>query len=300
MLRICRMDTLRTTEPPFVRGGYARMEFDRAAGVVLVPFGQRLMVVRDSDGKILWIRAAKFPSRLAQIEVTPHGYLVRGYFKDNKPSESVKPFVDLLDPATGQSRWPEPLLDLDKASVMTVQGDTAWLASRRRIVAVALPGEQTSQRGNFEFKGDELPAAIEENDGTFILLSAHNLVCVTPTGEVRFQHHYPPPGSSLLSKIASGALLVGTAALAGGYGYTPTYYSYQPKPVADPRYARALYAQRFVHILTGAKDSTGTKGFSVVPPGQDDGRRGGTNLGERPLARLSDRPCGRDALSVHG
>ena len=47
------------------------------------------------------------------------------------------------------------------------------------------------------------------------------------------------------------------------HGYRPIYVP-GPKPVADLRYARALSARRYVHILTGAKDSAGTKGFSVV------------------------------------
>jgi hypothetical protein len=170
-----RVDTLAATEPPFVRGGYARTDFDTTRGVVLVPFHQRVMAVRGSDGKILWTRAAKFPSRLADIRVTPHGYLVRGYFKQDKPSTHVKPFVDLLDPTTGQSRWAKPHTEIDDASVMTVQG----------------------------------------------------------------------------------------------------YYAPDPKPVADPRYARALWAQRFVYILTGAKDSTGTKGFSVVQLDKTTGAEAG-------------------------
>lgn len=94
-----------------------------------------------------------------------HGYVVRGYFKGDKPSAAVKPFVDLLDPATGRSRWPRPARDLDDASAMVVQGDTVWAASRRQLIAVALPGGEIRERAKFEFKGDELPSAMEAQDG---------------------------------------------------------------------------------------------------------------------------------------
>ncbi len=268
-----RADSLARVDAPVAPWGYAHLVLD--SSVVLVPFERRLAAVRISDGRIAWTTAQEFPSRLAQIEVTPHGYVVRGYFKGGKPSVAVKPFVDLLDPATGRSRWPRPVRDLDDGSAMVVQGDTAWVASQRRLTAVALPGGETHERARFEFKGDELPAGIEAQDGGFVLVSEHNLVSVTPAGEVRYQRYYSRPGSSLFSKLLDATLLIGMSAAATA---TNTYLvpRPEPKPVADPRYARALKAQQYVHILTGAKDTTGAKGFSVVrldkTTGQEVGR----------------------------
>lgn len=257
-----RLDSLAEVEPPFARAGYARMVADSAAGVVLLPYEQRLMAVRASDGRVLWNRG-KFPSRLAEVEVTPHGYLVRGYYKGEKPSTSVKPFLDLLDPGTGESRWGPKVRGIDDASAMLVSGDTVWLASKRWLLSMALPRGELRERTRLSLKGDELPAAIEEHDGAFVLLSPHNLLGVERDGRVRWQRHYPAPGSSFLSKVIGATLLVGTAALAHAHGYQPIYVP-GPKPVADLRYARALAARRYVHILTGAKDTAGTKGFSVV------------------------------------
>lgn len=257
-----RVESLAEVEPPFARAGYAYMAADSAAGVVLIPYEQRLMAVRANDGTVLWTRD-KFPSRLAEVEVTRHGYLVRGYYKGDKPSTAVKPFVDLLDPATGSSRWGPKVREIDDASAMLVSGDTVWLASKRWLLSMALPRGELRQRTQLSLKGDELPSAIEEREGVFVLLSPHNLVGVERDGRVRWQRHYPAPGSSFLSKVVGVTLLVGTAALAQAHGYRPIYVP-GPKPVADLRYARALSARRYVHILTGAKDSGGTKGFSVV------------------------------------
>lgn len=255
-----RIDALARTEPPL---GVAYASLTADSSVILVPFERHLMAVRSADGKVLWDHPGDFPSRLAQIEITPHGVLVRGYFKGHAPSPQIKPFVDLLDPATGQSRWPKSIGDIDNASAMLVRGDTAWLASQRRLVAIALGSGEVRRVGAFKFQGDEFPVAMEEVDGSFIILSDHNLVGITPSGEVRFQRYYGRPGSSLFSKIADVGLLVGMSAAIAATGSEPTYRP-GPDPVADPRRIRALQERRYLHILTGAKDTTGTKGFSVV------------------------------------
>jgi outer membrane protein assembly factor BamB len=255
-----RIDALARTEPP-LGVAYASLTVD--SSVILVPFERHLMAVQSADGKVLWDHPGEFPSRLAQMEITPQGVLVRGYFKGREPSPQIKPFVDLLDPATGRSRWPKPIGDIDGASAMLVRGDTVWLSTQRQLVAIALASGEVRRVGAFKFQGDEFPVAMEEVDGSFLLLSDHNLVGITPSGEVRFQRYYGRPGSSLLSKIADVGLLVGMASAIKATGSEPEYRD-GPDPVADPRRMRALQERRYLHILTGAKDTTGTKGFSVV------------------------------------
>jgi hypothetical protein len=254
-----RVDSLSDVEPPLAREGYAAMALDTTAGVVLVPFESYLMAVRVADGHILWRTPAKFPSRLAEIQPTSNGYLVRGYFKGDKPSPKVGPFVDLLDPATGSSRWPAPVRDIDDASAMAVVGDTVWLAGRGSLVGVALATGARTVLAQYKLKSDEMPATLEPRDGKLIVTSPHNLVGVMPSGEVRYQLHYPPPGSSLFSKIVGATLLVGLAAVGPNTIYIPP-----PKTVADPRWTRVIEARRYLYILTGAKDLAGTTGFSVV------------------------------------
>ena len=267
-----RIDALARTEPPL---GVAYAGLTADSSVILVPYERHLMAVRRADGKVVWDHSGDFPSRLAQIAVTPQGYLVRGYFKGREPSPQIKPFVDLLDPATGRSRWPTAIGDIDDASAMLVRGDTAWLASQRRLLAIALPTGEVRRVGEFKFKGDEFPVAMEEVDGKLVLLSDHNLVGVTPSGEVRFERYYERPGSSLFSKIVDAGLFVGMSVAISATGSQPVYVP-GPDPVADPRRLRALQERRYVHMLTGEKDTTGTKGFSVVrlekATGQEVGR----------------------------
>ncbi len=58
----------------------------------------------------------------------------------------------------------------------------------------------------------------------------------------------------------AATLLIGIGAVTNT---TPIYLP-GPRTVADPRWTRAIEARRYLHILTGAKDLAGTKGFSVV------------------------------------
>ena len=266
-----RLDSLAEVEPPLTLAGYAPITHDTAAGVVLVPFENYLMAVRVADGRTLWRTPEKFPSRLAEIRVTPQGYLVRGYFKGNRPSPKVGPFVDLLDPATGGSRWPAAARDLDDASAMTVVGDTAWLAGRGKLIGLALATGATTVRAEYKLRSDEVPATLETRESMLLVTSPHNLVGITPSGEVRWQLHYPPPGASLFSQIVGATLLIGIGAVTNT---TPIYLP-GPKTVADPRWTRAIEARRYVHILTGAKDPAGTKGFSVVRLEKATGKEAG-------------------------
>jgi hypothetical protein len=228
---------------------------------------------------MVWRQADHFPSRLAEIAITPQGYLVRGYFKADEPSVAVSPFVDLLDPATGKSRWGRPIKDLDRASAMMLRGDTVWLASPKRLMSVALPTGQIREHAKFDFKGDELPNTIEDFrdlNGAFVLLAGHNLIGVAPSGEVRFQRYFSAPGRSFWSK----ALEVGLYAAAAAVTVPTTGYYVVPapstnRPVANPWGREALLQRQFAYMLTGSEDSTGTHGFSVVKVDKVTGREVG-------------------------
>jgi outer membrane protein assembly factor BamB len=276
-----RADTLVDEEPLRVRWGYAPMVAD--SDLVLVPYDRRLMAIVREDGRVLWDHGDKFPSQLAQIVPTQHGILVRGYYKQDKPSDSIDGFIDLLDRATGRSLWTRPMKDLKNPTALLVRGDTAYFAGKDRFFALDLPSAKLRQVAELDFKGGESPWLIEERGGALVLLSSQNLACVETGGATRFHKYYPAPGASLFSKIMSTAAIVGlnmalgagAQSLANSSGGMVVYPQMVDNPVLSLRYKATLEADRYTHLLTSAEAADGRRGFSVVRLEKETGAEAG-------------------------
>lgn len=256
-----RVDRLAKAEPLMVRWGYARMLTD--SNMIVVPYGRRLMALNADDGSIMWDHPKDYPAALAEMVMTPKGLLVRGYHKETKPGSVASAFVDLLDPATGLSRWPKPVRGLNSASAMLVLDDTIFLASDDFLYRVGLTSGIKEPPTEYWLRGDETPFALEYRDGDLVLWSEHNLVRLGLDGERKFEEYYGAPGASLFTKIAAVALIVGAAALTPPGQVLP--YSAPPLPsVVDGRYKELLEAHKSVYMLTGRHDEAGRSGPNIV------------------------------------
>ena len=276
-----RADTLVDEVPPQAGRGYASMVAD--GDLVLVPYERRLMAVDRESGRVRWDRRERFPSRLAQIVPTPHGILVRGFFEDAKPSDRIQGFVELLDRATGRSRWPRPIKDLRDPTALTLRGDTAYLAGRDRFYTLDLVAARLREAGTLDFKGGESPWAVEERGGLLVLYSSQNVAGVEWGGSTRFHRYYPAPGASLLTKIVSTVVIVGLNTALGAHAQSRAnatggmvfYPQIAANPVLDVRYKGTVAAERFLHVLTSAEDPDGRGGFSVVRVEKETGEERG-------------------------
>lgn len=272
-----RADTLAREEPRSASLGYAPMVAD--SGLVLVPYDRKLMAIRAADGTVLWDHRENFHGHLAEMVPTPHGLLVRGYHRHGRPTEYIRAFVDLLDPSTGRSRWTKPAKGLDDASAMLVRGDTVYVGSARKLFRFDLATGAAGPEARYQFWGGESPCCIEERDGDLVLLSSQNLVRLAPDGTPRYERYYSAPGASLFAKIASTALLIGVSAAGDqalrSQGYRPLRPMITSNPVLERRYRATVFAERYVHMLTGKKDASGRGGFSVVRLEKETGKETG-------------------------
>ena len=102
---VWRASSLAGKRPPALRDGYPWILI--ADSVAYIPREKELHAIRLKDGSPLWSNPPEFPSRIRQLQLTTSGLLVRGVRRDEDAIKDGS-FVDLLDPATGASRWPKP------------------------------------------------------------------------------------------------------------------------------------------------------------------------------------------------
>ena len=276
-----RADTLADEEPRWAPAGYARIAADSAA--VYVPYGKRLMALDRETGRVLWNRTTEFPSFPAEVVPTARGILVRGYYKKKDPSDAIAGSLELLDRASGASRWPKPVREIHDAAAMLVADDTVYLAAKPSLMALDLASGQLREIHKLDWHGGEVPWRIERVDGALVITSSQNLAGLDAAGNVLFERYYPAPGASLFSKLVSTTLMiavdVASASIAQSqanrYHTTVTYPVIVNNPVLSTRYKATLDAERYLHILTKAADDSGRKGFSVVRVDKASGKEAG-------------------------
>jgi len=253
-----------------------------------VPCDKDLHAIRLKDGAPLWPKPVDLPSRILQLELTPRGLLVRGVRRENDARKDGS-FVDLLDPATGASRWPKPfkrgwsVLHSEDApatiSPFAVRGDRVYFASDGKIYVMSLGDGSSKEVGKVKFKGDEEPGVVENRPGGILFFSPQNALLVDTTGAVRYQSYHPAPPMGLLGHIGSVILRVALDAAsyslaqaeANRTGVPQTYTQYD-NPFLRIRYAAADTARDYLYILTSEKDSVGQTRSAIVKVSKDRDR----------------------------
>ncbi len=189
--------------PPALSHGYpAPLLSD---GVVYVSFERRLDAFSVTDGRSRFNEPAKLGGRIVQMEMTPRGLLVRGGpdwdsrqsqrgFTVRGPEPGGKRFLDLLDPATAQSRWPKRDKPIEVTSPFVRQGDAVYAATREKLYRVTLENGDAHELATFKFEAGERAEGLELRGGVLVLLSAHTLMGFDTTGQLRFSAFFPPPG----------------------------------------------------------------------------------------------------------
>ena len=236
---VWRTDAFREAKVPTLRDGYARIA--RRQGVLFVPSEKRLLALNVTDGHAAWPAPHTFKSQVIRMDVTRHGLLARG-----------DDWLDLLDPATGQSVWRAPVT-LKNSTRIVLRGDTVYVAADNKVLAIQMTDGSVRTVATVSFKEGEAPAP-----GGFgvwregiVLNSWHNVMLVDRQGAVRYHHVYPSPKQSFGEALRSGT---------GSDIMRPT----------------TRWLGDYLFFFTGAPDDGGREGFSVVKvdpaTGHEEGR----------------------------
>ncbi len=222
-------------DPPF---GSAGMILD--GEMLFVPNGKRIAALRVEDGGHVWRTAKKFRAEPIDVRMQSRGLLIR--------SRSF----DLLDPRTGRSLWAKRTGKFPLEAPAHVDEDTAYIAESKQFSTVDLATGGVTRLSKYDFHGDA-PTAVEETDGSFVVMSRQNLLRVNRAGEIAYHVYLKAPGASFGMKMlvlaaagAGGALadsgspvIIGVAntdsVLFGRYGATfetpANYFMYTEMPV---------------------------------------------------------------------
>ena len=276
---------------PALSDGFAQMGL--GDGVVFVPFENSLQAVDLATGKPLWAEPPQFKSHVAQMALTPHGLVVRGAPRP-KPGPhrkpDGKPFLDMLDPATGASMWTKPFRDLDAATTFDLQGDQLFICADGELFAMRLEDGSTRSIAKVKFEGNERPERLELIDDDYVLSASRNLMRIDPAGNVRFHEFYPSPGpSGWIKALGAAAARAGNAASsAGTAGRAPRSAGndFPGTPAGDPELTRRFNASQigseFQSILTAAGEG-GKPVLALVKLDKTTGKKvAEVVLGEQP------------------
>lgn len=247
---VWRAASLAGKRPPALRDAYPLLLI--ADSIAYIPREKELHAIRLSDGTPVWSKPPEFPSRVRQLLLTTAGLLVRGV---RRSEDAVKDgsYVDLLDPATGASRWPKQykhgwsVFHPEDApawiSPFVVRGERVYFASDGKLLGISLSQGSVAELGKVKFKADEEPTEVQNRTDGILLFAYQNVVMEDTAGSVRYQAYYPGPRTGgLLGKV---------------FGW---------------RNAVSYYTRDFLYLLTAEKDSAGQTRPCLVKASKDENR----------------------------
>jgi outer membrane protein assembly factor BamB len=262
-----RVDERTAKQPASYREGAAVSVV--AADRLFVPVEKALMALSVVDGTRLWTRKS-FPTRVAQMAMTPVGLLVRGDFEVRQDRVRWRPYLTLLDPASGTTRWSTEDWSgsFEGRSPFVVDGDQVVVGSKHGLQALNLAtGQPSASVAIHQFAGGEFPSRIEEvGPDRFLLTSSQNARVVDLTGRVVYDRYFEAPGESLAAKIAYGALIAGTAA---------TRFMGAPDEPLFRTFKASENHGSYLYTVTGAPDASGRRGTSLLRLDKNTGRESG-------------------------
>lgn len=222
---------------------HARMVL--ADSVLVIPRDKGLVALDARDGRVLWETAVPFPTKVTRLLPKPYGLLVR----------AGRAYLTLLDPATGESRWPAPLAIETDGVAYTVVDDRYYVVAKDRLLVAALATGDTIGLATLPFGGGEHAELLFSTDAGLMIASRQNLFVTDFEGNVAYHRYYKAPGASFFEKVSG--------ALSGSFG------------VFGARFGAATFRSEYAYFLTEEPDSADRTGYNVVRVALEDGREAG-------------------------
>ena len=258
-----------------------RVDLLPAGDRFLVAYDKKLIAVAREGGKVEWALQEGFPSPVVQAASTRQGLLVRGAYNVNgKGHVSWKPYLTMLDPATGATKWTTQKAPFEGRSSFVLENDRVVIAQKEGVtIHDATSGQTLSAHTMPEFGGGENACCIQRfENGGLLVWSSQNMRMIDPAGKVTYSVFLKAPGASFLAKLATVAAMA--AATAGSYAAAPAggaYSVFSPGPNSSltARFKASTSAERFMYVLT-EEPGTDPGRFALVrldkASGKDTGR----------------------------
>lgn len=250
-------------------------------GVIYMPYEKSIQAIDAKTGALLWAKEKDFRGRPVQIRMTAAGLVVRGSMfmkEDGKPAG--KPFIDCLNPKTGESVWAKPFKDLDDATSFDTKDDHLYICADNEMHKVALSSGADQIIAKFKFKEGEVPSDLELiDDGGMLLTSNQTILRLDASGKEVVRAYYEAPSTSGWVKLGAGLLTAAVNAAAAGsaydraqrYGTDQTYYL-ASNPMLGKRFRASTVSASSLYILTMVPGPGGKKVSGIARVGRMDGK----------------------------
>ncbi len=237
-------------------------------GVIYIPYEKSLQAIDAATGALLWAKEKDFRGRPVQIAMASAGVVVRGapfVKEDGKPAG--KPFIDCLNPKTGESVWPKPFKDLEDATSFDMKGDHLYICADGEMHQVALTNGTDQILARFKFKEHEVPSDLELlEDGSMLLTSSQTILRLDASGKETARAYFEAPSTSGWAKLGAGLLTAAVNAAAAGSAYDraqrtgmdQTYYL-SSNPLLGKRFRASTQSATSLYVLTMVPGSDGHK-----------------------------------------
>ena len=245
---------------------------------LFAPFGRTLQAIDARSGVVLWHTDPPFAGVVGRMQLTRSGLVVQGTRVRREHGETEgRPFLDLLDPAAGTSRWLRPPTGLEDASPFVALGDTLYVAADRHLLAVALADGTTRTVASLALEGHETVTGLEAFDGDLLATSSQTEARLSRQGEKRYERYDPAPTApawlrtaAVLEAAAANAQAIYALATAGD----PLVFTYRLMDITlDPRGPRVMGLDPVLTRRYKASREAGAHRV-VLTYVEEDGRRG--------------------------
>ena len=248
-------------------------------GAIYAPYDKSLQAIDAATGSLLWAKEKDFRGRPVQMAWSDVGLVVRGapYVGEDKKAKG-KPFIDVLNPKTGESVWPKPFKDLEDATSFDFKGDHLYICADNEMHQVALANGADKIIAKFKFKEHEVPTNLTLEDDGFLLTSNQTLMKLDDAGAEKWRAYYEAPSYSGWVKLGVGLLTAAVNAAAAGSAYDraqrtgqdQTYYL-SANPTLGKRFRASVEGYAYQYILTSVEDG-GKKKAGIVKVDKKTGK----------------------------
>ncbi len=257
---------------PALNFGYAPFQLETDKSVVYIPAVKSLYAVSTKDGSLVWgKKPAKLDGMPYQVELLDQGILVKG--GPNSLGKDGKPYMMLLDPATGEHKWKKKFDKLKRSTGFVIKDNSAYVYSDKNIYKIDIAtGTYEECAKKIKFEGKETPNSLRITDEGFSLTSSQNVMMVGFDGTIKFHTYHKAPGSSLFSKIASTAIMtaINVGSAADGISRaqrsstgSASYSLMTSNPYMSKRFKATKSADKYMYILGNLK-SDNEKGPGIA------------------------------------
>jgi len=206
---------------------------------LVIPYGKGLLALDARDGHLLWELPDLLPTRATRLSPQSTGLLVR----------AGRAYVNVLDPATGNARWSQPLTVSTDGAAYEIVGDRYFVVAQDRLLVADLATGDTTGLATLPFEDGEHAELMFAVDDHLLVASRQNLTRVDFAGAIAYHRFYPAPGASFFEVL-------------GGVSPGATFGS-------------AAFRSEYAFFVTNAPDASGRSGNSLVRVVLGDGTEAG-------------------------